>query len=305
MEKTAQKLLDIEKYWKWYQIDRFFGALGGAVIYALGINLFIVPVALYSGGIMGFSQVIRTVLVQYLNLPVQNFDIAGVIYYLINVPILLLSMRKIGRRFFIKTVTCVTAVTVLLSVIPIPASPILPDDTLACCVIGGIICGFGMGIALKNGGSLGGTDVVGVMLLKWRRDFRVGRVNLITNIVLYGICLFLFDVPTVIYSLIYAAMSSFAIDRLHAQTINVEVRIITKSRNEEMEREICRELDRGVTKWDAVGAYTDETVHILFVLVSKYELGQLKNIVHKHDPHAFVVLNEGVSVVGNYKTRLQ
>lgn len=108
------------------------------------------PVALYSGGIMGFSQILRTILIQYLNLPLQNFDIAGVIYYLINIPILLISMKRIGRRFFIKTVMCVTTVTVLLSVIPIPVQPILPDDTLACCVIGGIICGLGMGLALRT-----------------------------------------------------------------------------------------------------------------------------------------------------------
>ena len=304
MEHPSQKLQEIEKYWKWYQINRYLGALAGAVVYALGINLFIVPVSLYSGGIMGFAQVIRTVLVEYLHAPFQNFDVAGVIYYLINAPILLLSMKRIGRRFFVKTVMCVTIVTVLLSVIPIPAQPILPDDTLACCVIGGIICGLGMGLALKCGGSLGGTDIVGMMLIKWRRDFRVGRVNMIVNVVLYGICLFLFNVPTVIYSLIYAFVSGFAIDKVHAQTINVEVRVITKKKDEELEKEIFTELDRGVTKWEAVGAYTEEPVHVLYILASKYELSQLKNIVYKHDPHAFVVIDEGVSVVGNYKTRL-
>ena len=225
MEHATQKLQEIEKYWKWYQINRYFGALAGAVIYSLGINLFIVPVSLYSGGIMGFAQVIRTVLVEYLHAPFQNFDVAGVIYYLINAPVLLLSMKRIGRRFFAKTVMCVTTVTVLLSVIPIPKQPILPEDTLACCVIGGIICGVGMGLALKCGGSLGGTDIVGMMLIKWRRDFRVGRVNMAVNVVLYGVCLFLFNVPTVIYSLIYAFVSAFAIDKVHAQTINVEVRV--------------------------------------------------------------------------------
>lgn len=304
MEHASSKLQEIEKYWKWYQINRYLGAVAGAVVYALGINLFIVPVSLYSGGIMGFAQVFRTVLVEYFHAPFQNFDVAGVIYYLINAPILLLSMKRIGRRFFAKTVMCVTIVTVLLSVIPIPAQPILPDDTLACCVIGGIICGLGMGLALKCGGSLGGTDIVGMMLIKWRRDFRVGRVNMIVNVVLYGICLFLFNVPTVIYSLIYAFVSGFAIDKVHAQTINVEVRVITKKKDEELEKEIFAELDRGVTKWEAVGAYTEETVHVLYILASKYELSQLKNIVYKHDPHAFVVIDEGVSVVGNYKTRL-
>ena len=295
---------DVEKGWKWYQADRYLGALGGAMIYALGINLFIVPVSLYSGGIMGFSQVIRTLLVSVFPDTFRNFDIAGVIYYLINAPILLLSMKQIGKRFFARTVMCVTAVTILLSVIPIPEQPVLPDDRLACCVIGGMICGIGMGIALKNGGSLGGMDIVGMMLVKWRRDFKVGRVNMAANILLYGVCLFLFNVPTVIYSLIYAFVSSFAVDKMHSQTINVEVRVITKGKNEAMEQEIITEMDRGVTRWEAVGAYTEEQVHVLFILVSKYELNQVKNIIYKHDPGAFVMINEGVQVVGNYKTRL-
>ena len=80
--------------------------------------------------------------------------------------------------------------------------------------------------------------------------------------------------------------------------------MITKTRNEEMEKEICSSMTRGVTRWDAVGAFTDEQVQVLFVLVSKYELGQLKSIVHKHDPHAFVMINEGVRVVGNYLTKI-
>ena len=304
MEHASQKLQEIEKYWKWYQINRYLGALAGAVVYALGINLFIVPVSLYSGGIMGFAQVIRTVLVEYLHAPFQNFDVAGVIYYLINAPILLLSMKRIGRRFFVKTVMCVTIVTVLLSVIPIPAQPILPDDTLACCVIGGIICGLGMGLALKCGGSLGGTDIVGMMLIKWRRDFRVGRVNMIVNVVLYGICLFLFNVSTVIYSLIYAAVSGMAIDRTHSQNINVEVRIITKKDSRELEQEILGELDRGITRLDSVGAYTNEKSNILYILISKYEVSRLKHIVLKYDPQAFIVMNEGVSVIGHYLKKL-
>ena len=304
MEHASQKLLEIEKYWKWYQINRFLGAMGGAVIYALGINLFIVPVSLYSGGIMGFAQVIRTVLVDYMHLPVQNFDIAGVIYYLINAPILLLSMKRIGRRFFAKTVVCVTIVTVLLSLIPIPDQPILPDDRLACCVIGGMICGVGMGLALKCGGSLGGTDIVGMMLIKWRRDFRVGRVNMAVNVVLYGVCLFLFNIPTVIYSLIYAAVSGMAIDRTHSQNINVEVRIITKKDSRELEQEILGELDRGITRLDSVGAYTNEKSNILYILISKYEVSRLKHIVLKYDPQAFIVMNEGVSVIGHYLKKL-
>lgn len=305
MGREEGKILgEVEKNWKKYQLDRYLGAIMGAAIYSFGVNLFIVPASLYSGGVMGFSQLIRTILTAAFPGRFESFDIAGLVYYAINIPLLLLAIRSIGKRFLVKTLLCVTTVTVLLSVIPIPAQPILPDDKLAGCVIGGILCGIGIGIALKNGGSTGGMDIAGMMLVKKWRDFKVGRVNMITNIILYTSCLFLFDVQTVIYSLIYAFVSSFAIDKMHSQTINVEVRVITKAKNEAMEQEIITEMDRGVTRWEAIGAYTEEPVHVLFILASKYELGQVKSIIHKHDPKAFVMINEGVQVVGNYKTRI-
>ena len=279
-------------------------ALLGAAVYAAGVNLFIVPVGLYSGGLMGTAQVIRPLLVSYLHLPLGNFDIAGLIYYAVNIPILLLAMKNIGKQFLAKTLICVTAVTFFLSVIPIPAQPLLPDDVLASSVIGGIICGFGMGTALRMGGSLGGTDIIGMLLIRWKKDMSVGKLNLFVNGALYGVCLFLFDVSTVIYSLIYAAVSSFSVDREHSQNINVQVQIITKKDNREMEEEIFRELNRGITRLDSTGAYTNEKSNILFILISKYEVAQLRAIVLKHDPQAFIVMNEGVTVVGHYIKKL-
>lgn len=286
------------------QSRRICIAVGGAAIYAAGVNLFIVPAGLYSGGMMGAAQIIRTLLINYLHLPLQNFDIAGLIYYAVNIPALILAMKNLGKQFFAKTVICVTATTVFLSVIPIPRTPLLPNDILAGSVIGAIICGYGMGVALRMGGSLGGMDIIGMLLTKWKPNFSVGRVNLITNVILYGVCLFLFDVSTVIYSLIYAAVSSFAVDHEHAQNINVEVRIITKNDNHLLEAEIFRELNRGITRLDSTGAYTNEKSNILYILISKYEVARLKHIVLKYDPQAFIVMNEGVNIVGHYIRKL-
>ncbi len=279
-------------------------AVGGAAIYAAGINLFIVPAGLYSGGVMGAAQVVRTLLISYLHLPLHNFDIAGLIYYAVNIPILLLAMRDIGKPFLVKTLICVTATTLFLSAIPIPEEMLLPNDILANSVIGGLACGYGTGVALRMGGSLGGTDIIGMLLVKKKKDFSVGRLGLYVNAVLYSVCLFLFDVSTVIYSLIYAAINSIAIDHQHSQNINVQVQIITKRDNRELEQEIFRELNRGITRLDTTGAYTNEHSNMLFILISKYEVAKLKHIVLKYDPQAFIVMNEGVNVVGNYLKKL-
>ncbi len=302
--KENRTSLKVDKDVMIYRARRFTVMLMGALVYAFGVNWFVVPSGLYSGGVMGFAQVFRTVLAEYLHITVNSFDIAGLIYYAINIPIFLLAYRHIGKRFFFKNVLCVTAITVFLSMIPIPGDPVLPDDILANCIIGGIICGFGTGLMLKMGGSSGGMDIIGLALIKWRKNFSVGKINLMVNAVLYGICFFLFDVPTGIYSLIYASVSSVAMDRVHAQNINVEVNIVTKASYQAMADEIFTELGRGITKWEAKGAYTGDSAEILYVLLSKYEVGHLKHIVRKYDPKAFIVINEGVTVDGHYLKKI-
>ncbi len=281
--------------------ERTLGCIVGSFLYAAGVNLFVVPAGLYTGGIMGICQVIRTILVEYLHLPFQNFDIAGIIYYLVNIPVFVIAFTRIGKKFFYKTLVSVSAMTLFLAVIPIK---MIVDDPMAASMVGGILSGIGTGIVLRMGSSGGGADILGVLLIKWRQDFSVGKMNLLINLALYGSCLFLFHVETVIYSVIYAAVYSVAIDKVHVQNINVAANIITKADTAEMEKEIFDELGRGITKWSSQGAYTSEGSQVLYIMLSKYEVNRLKAIVHRHDPDAFIVTNEGVHVEGNFLKKL-
>lgn len=284
-----------------YEGKRTLVCIVATLLYAVGLNLFVVPAQLYSGGLMGICQVIRTLLVEYLHMNFHSFDIAGIIYYIINVPIFIIAFTKMGRKFFAKTLITVTAMTVFLSVVPIVQ---VVEDTVAACVVGGIISGAGIGIILRMASSGGGLDVVGVLLTRWKRDFSVGKVYLLVNLSLYAVCLFLFDIEIVVYSVIFAAVHSLAIDKVHTQNINVEANIITKSNNVDLERAIMEELGRGITKWSTLGAYTYEQSHMLYITLSKYEVSRLKAVVHKYDPNAFIVINEGVTVDGNFLKKL-
>lgn len=284
-----------------YESKRTLIGVFGAFLYASGVNLFVVPAGLYTGGVMGICQVIRTVLVEYLSLNFGTMDIAGIIYYVINIPIFILAYIKMGKKFFAKTLVTVTAISAFFSVIP---TVTVVEDAMAACVVGGIVSGAGVGIILRMGSSGGGMDVVGVLLTMWKKDFSVGKINLLVNLVLYGTCLFLFDMEIVVYSIIYAAVYSLAMDKVHIQNINVEVNIITKTNSTALEKEVFEELGRGITKWTTLGAYTYEQSHILYIMLSKYEVNRLKSIVRKHDPNAFIVVNEGVSVDGNYLKKL-
>ena len=282
-------------------VFRCAGIVAGAVLYSLGLNLFVVPAGLYTGGIMGFAQLLRTLIVHLTGLEMK-FDIAGVINYAINLPILCIAWRRVDHRAVFKTLLSVTSTTIFLSLVP--RMDILGGDKLAECLIGGMLCGCGIGVTLWMGGTSGGMDVIGMMLLKKGSHTSIGHVNLIWNLALYAICAAAFNLSTAIYAILFSFVSTTAMDKLHMQNINVEVTVVTKVLSPEMEREILVDLHRGITRYEGIGEYTGQPVHIFYILVNKYEIGQLRAIVLKHDPHAFIVAKDGAVVYGNYKKKL-
>lgn len=270
------------------------------LIYAVGMNMFIVPAGIYSGGLMGICQLIRTLLTDYAGLKV-GFDIAGLLYYVLNIPIFLFAWKKMKRKTLVKTIITVTFSTIFLAVIPVRA--ILPDDRLASIIVGSLVCGSACGLILRCGSSGGGLDIIGLLMAMGKRETGVGQVYLIVNVIQFSAYAALFGAPVVIYSLISTFLNSFAVDRFHFQNINVEVKIITK-RKDELADAILRGLGRGVTEWASVGAYTDEPSEVLYVIISKYEITRLKNIIRRYDPNAFVVFGDKVHVIGNFLKRL-
>ena len=272
----------------------------GAFLFCLGVNLFISPLGLYNGGVVGISQIIRTIIVDYFP-SVKNFEIAGIINFIINIPLLLIAYKSISKKFFIRTVVSVISQTIFFTVITIPSTAII-DDPLAACLIGGIITGAGIGITLKAGGSGGGIDILGVYFTKKYKNFSVGKLGIIINAIIYGICAILFELPTAIYSVIYTTFFSMIVDKIHYQNINTTAMIFTKMEN--IECGIMKKMGRGVTCWNGQGPYTGEESKILVTVISKYEINQLKRIVLEKDPKAFIIFNEGLNVTGNFEKRL-
>lgn len=273
----------------------------GAAMYSVGLTMFITPHNLFTGGIMGFCQIIRSVLRLYTPLQIpESFDLSGLIYYILNIPLLILAFKSISKRFFIKTLLATTTITLIMSAIPVPA-PIL-TDRLTSCIVGGLVVGCGVGFMLRAGGSGGGLDIVGMYLSSRHTDASVGKVGLLCNIILYIICALMFNFETAIYSIIYTAVSSLTLDRCHYQNIMIRVMIFTKVDN--VADPIMNKLGRGVTEWTGDGAYTRESEHILVSIISKYEMAQLRKIVKDIDPHAFIVYDRISSVDGNFLKRL-
>ena len=283
------------------ECKKFLGIVLGIFAYCIGLNLFAVPHNVYCGGLFGFCQLLRTFLIDKFNLQV-NFDFASLIYYLINIPIIIYAWFKISKPFIVRTVFCLTLMTPLLAVVPVRA--VLPDDRLASCIIGGILAGGGVGLYMRMGASGGGTDIISLILVKSNRGKSIGSVNLIINLVLYACCLYMFEIDVVIYSVIFTAVFGVALDKVYTQNINVEIKIITRLPDDTLEKAIIKDICRGVTVINSTGAYTNDSSRILYVVLSKYEIPHLKSIVKKLDPHAFIVESGSVNVYGNYLKKL-
>ena len=271
----------------------------GSLIFSLAMNLLIVPMSLYSGGFLGVAQLLREVLLA-IGLHVENIDVAGIAYFMINVPLLLLSFRSIGKPFFIKTLIAVGCYTFFLTAIVSPEQPILTDK-LTSCLIGGVIAGIGAGMTLLSGGCGGGEEILGVYLVKKHPFFTVGKISSFINIFVYGCCLIFFNVETVIYSLIYSVFTNMFIDKMHHQNIMMNILIISKK--EGLCDLVLNLTGRGVTQWNGQGGYTNMPTKILLTVVSKREYRALRKCISDYDPDAFVVINEDIDVMGNFEVR--
>jgi uncharacterized membrane-anchored protein YitT (DUF2179 family) len=176
------------------------------------------------------------------------------------------------------------------------------DDCLTSVLIGGILSGIGVGVILLSGGCGGGIDIIGVWAARKYKNISVGKISLAVNGVIFAVLLSLSDVETVIYSLIYMFFATVMLDKMHYQNINVRLMIFSKK--EGMDKKIIEKIGRGVTEWKGIGAYTNESTHVLVTCINKYEASEFIDVVKSVDPDAFAIMDEGVSVFGNFEKRI-
>ncbi len=294
--------MDMFDKYKSRELFKYIAVVFGGIIYALGISLFITPANLYSGGVMGLSQLIRELLIARIGIfSSTTLDISGIIYYMLNIPLMILAFTKLSKPFFFKTLISTTTVTVAISFFRLEGAPLV-EDALTASVIGGIVSGVGIGIMLRSGGSGGGLDIIGVYFAQKYVSASVGKVSLFFNAFVYILCAIMYSPAVAIYSIIYSAVNSQAVDKVHYQNIMIQAMIFTKVND--IAKPIMETLNRGVTEWEGDGAYTHEATHILCTAVSKYEMSSLRRIVHENDPKAFIIYNKAYGIDGNFRKKL-
>jgi uncharacterized membrane-anchored protein YitT (DUF2179 family) len=274
-------------------------SLIGITLFCISINLFIRNNNLYNDGILGVSQLLNNLIIKLFHIK-MDFDFSGIINFFLNIPLFILAYKSISKEFFWKTLIAVIFQTILLSIIPIPKESLV-SDTLTSVLIGGILAGIGAGMTLSSGASGGGTEIIGMFLLKKDGHLSVGKINLGINLVLFSICGLLYGVETMIYSIIYVAITSLMIDRTHAQNICTKLVVFTKNDPQNLIDYVENNIERGITYFKAKGGYDNSTTYICYIVLTKYECREFENNLKNIDPNAFIVKDVGVQTLGNFQ----
>lgn len=279
---------------KYFNLKKISLILLGVTIQALAINLFYVPAGLFASGLTGVAMILQGVFGNVVNY--------SIIYFILNIPILIIAILKLGKRFAFFTVIAVFTFTIAssLSASLIPDTLLISDEPLIMAVFGGLICGVGISLTLKAGGSTGGTDVI-TLLISEQTGKTMGYYAFIINTFILVVIGFLNGIEIALFTIVATFMASFAIDRLHRRYKKVTLTVIT-TKPAELIKDIHSKSYRGITVIDAHGAYTGEEKTILYIVVSSYEyIGFVENI-QKLDPYAFINVTDCVAVYGNFHT---
>ena len=300
--EAARQAQERTSPWKRPRLWRELAAIFlGSLLFAASMNCIVLPTGMYSGGFLGLAQLLRMGLESLVPGLQSLGDLAGAIYFLLNLPLLAIAWSRFGHYFLGKTIACVLFYSVLLAVIPIPEVGVF-DEVLTACVIGGLLCGAGAGLTLTAGCSGGGEEILGLLCAMKNPWFSVGRISMLLNIGVFGTGLFLFDRQSVVYSILMAGVMYLCLDRVHLQNVMVAMFIITK--REDMEKLVFQRAGRGVTRWVGEGAYSSQETDILLTVVSKKEALSLRRALQERDPNVFAIICEDISVVGNFQKRV-
>ena len=264
----------------------YAGIVVGSAIVALALDWFLVPNRIAAGGVSGLATLTHYI----FGWPV------GMTMLGVNLPLFLVSLKVLGVRFGVKTVVGTVATSVLVDTFAPLLNPLTRDPALAS-IYGGVLAGVGIGITFRFGGSTGGTDMA-ARLLNHYTTISVGRSLLIFDGIVIALAAVAFNVELALYAFLSVFVTSKAIDVIQEGSAYAKGAFIISDRAEEIGAAIMRELDRGATALKGTGLYTQEERDVLFVIVARHEIHQLRQIVHHLDTKAFMVITDVSDVLG-------
>jgi uncharacterized membrane-anchored protein YitT (DUF2179 family) len=257
----------------------------GSLIFIIGMNGILVPHGFLSGGVVGLS-----ILIHYL-FPLAS---VGVVYFLLNVPLVILGWFNISRRFMLFTLFGTLFFSVLAALY-YPKFPEIKDPILAA-LSGGVICGVGAGLILRSLGSAGGTDIIAVYLYN-KFGLRVGLVTFFLSAAILLAGAFLYDLEMTLYTLIYLYTQGTITDAIMVGFNQRKTLMVISDHVQTIAQKMV-ENGRTATFFKGVGAYSGNERNVLYTVTNFIELPQMKDFIFKQDPDAFVVVYDTLEILG-------
>ena len=257
----------------------------GAIVYAAGLETFFVPNNLIDGGIVGVSMMIS-----YLtDTPLSVFVV------LLNIPFLYLGYKQIGKTFTISTLYSI--VVLALAIQYFHTTPNITYDIFLATIFGGIVVGLGVGMIIRYGGSVDGTEIVAIISDR-KTELSVGETVMIINLFILSSAGLVFGWERAMYSLIAYFIAYKVMDLVISGLEESKGVMIVSDKSDDLAETLLTRLGRGVTILHGEGAYTNEPKRILYTVVTRLEVAKLKAIVKEKDPSAFLSIYNINDVVG-------
>ena len=250
----------------------------GILSAGLGLKGFLLSSHFIDGGVTGVSMLIANVLGWPLS----------ILILVINLPFIALGYRQIGRAFAVRSTLAIAGLALVLAFVKYP--DVTPDKLLTA-VFGGFFIGAGIGLAIRGGAVLDGTEIAALLISKRGHILKVGDVILLLNIFIFSAAAFFLGIESALYSMLTYFAASKTIDFLIHGVEEYNAVIIMSERSEEIRQLILRKLERGVTVYKGRGGMTDDEHDILFCVVTRLEIGRIKTAAHGVDAGAFIVVH--------------
>lgn len=261
----------------------------GSAVYAIGMHCFIAASNIAPGGASGIA-----IMINYLTgLPI------GILTLLINVPLLLLALKFLGRAFTLKTLRTVVINTVILDFAVTPLVGQYHGDPLLGALFGGVLLGAGLAIIFLRDSTTGGTDIAGRLLRLKYPHIQMGRAMLIFDgmVLLASVAVF-GTLEAGLYAMITIFATSQVIDGILYGVDKGSMALIVSDKSREIAAQVLSHMDRGATLLKGVGAYSGAEKEVMVCAVRKSQFHRLKSIVYESDPSAFVIVTEANEIIG-------
>ena len=263
-----------------------------AVIYAVGVALFIDPANLAPGGLTGIAIIVGHI---------SGLE-TGTLIFVLNVPIMLLGLWKFGWRFMLSTLYCVALTSFFTNLFsPFEAAT---DDLLLAAIAGGTLTAVSIGIVFKCGATTGGTDIIIKLLRRRFPHLRTGALFMLTDACIVSISAFVFqNLNAALYAAIAVAITSAVLDLVLYGKDGAKMIYIISDHPETITARILKELDIGVTHMNGVGAYSGREKKVIFCVMRKALAPRAEQIVKEEDPDAFMIISSATEIFGEgYKS---